>query len=82
MKLHIAFYTDSYLPATDGVVNSIINFRKELERRGHKVYIFASSNMGSKARPGRNVFLYRGIEFKPYPQYSIALPVKEFYILP
>ena len=73
MKLHIAFYTDSYLPATDGVVNSIINFRKELERRGHKVYIFASSSMGSKAMPGRNVFLYRGIEFKPYPQYSMAI---------
>ncbi len=79
MKLNIAFYTDTYLPAVDGVVNSILNFKKELERRGHSVYIFGtyniSSGRGDNRRKGhdRDVFLYPGVRFKPYPQYSMAL---------
>lgn len=72
--MRIAFYTDTYLPNRDGVVTSILNFRKELERRGHEVFIFAS---GTKKQKMENkdpkVFFYRGIPFKPYPQYKIAL---------
>ena len=34
MQLKIAFYSDTYLPAVDGVVMSILNLKKELERRG------------------------------------------------
>ncbi len=72
-NLGIAFYTDTYLPATDGVVSSILNFRKELERRGHRVYVFSSFKIGSERMKARNVFLYPGLDFKPYPQYSLAL---------
>ena len=73
-RLNIAFYTDSYLPGTDGVVTSIVNFKKGLEKKGHRVYIFASSNMqGARRIREKNVFFYQGIEFKPYPQYSVAL---------
>ncbi len=71
-RLGIAFYTDSYLPAVDGVVTSILNFRSELERRGHDVYIFSSCKLGTKANE-KNVFLYQGVDFKPYPQYSMAI---------
>lgn len=72
-KLHIAFYTDTYLPAIDGVVTSILNFRKELESRGHTVSIFSSCKIGAEKRRSKNVFLYPGIDFKPYPQYSMAI---------
>lgn len=72
-KLRLAFYTDSYLPATDGVVNSILNFKGELERRGHEVYIFSSYKIGVKKPRGKDVILYPGVDFKPYPQYSVAL---------
>ncbi len=73
-KLNLAFYTDTYTPAIDGVVTSISSFKKELERRGHTVYVFASSRMGQEAAPAqKNTFLYPGIGFKPYPQYSMAL---------
>ena len=73
MKLNIAFYTDTYEPAMDGVVSSINNFKGELERRGHKVYIFASSRLGSRPKKRKGVFFYPGIKFRPYPQYSVAL---------
>ncbi|MDE1874306.1 MAG: glycosyltransferase [Candidatus Micrarchaeota archaeon] len=73
-QLNIAFYSDSYLPAVDGVVTSMLEFKRELERRGHKVYIFASAKMGDKKKyAARDVFLHTGVKFKPYPQYSMAL---------
>lgn len=73
-KINIAFYSDTYLPAMDGVVNSMLNFKKELERRGHKVYIFTSGDKASKrSYSGKRVFITTGIKFKPYPQYKIAL---------
>ncbi len=37
----IGIFSDSYLPSLDGVCYSIESFRKELEKRGHTVYIFA-----------------------------------------
>ncbi|MCL5428059.1 MAG: glycosyltransferase [Candidatus Marsarchaeota archaeon] len=73
MKLNIAFYTDTYEPAVDGVVTSINGFRKQLERRGHKVYIFASTRFGRRTSRDERVFLYPGVGFRPYPQYSVAL---------
>jgi 1,2-diacylglycerol 3-alpha-glucosyltransferase len=72
-KLSLAFYTDTYVPAIDGVVSSILNFRKELESRGHSVYIFTSSKVLSNPIKMKNVFFYPGIGFKPYPQYNVAL---------
>ncbi len=70
-SLNIAFYTDSYTPAVDGIVSSMLNFRRELERRGHRVYVFASGAPG--ARQGRGTFIYPGVKFKPYPQYNVAI---------
>ncbi|MEM0086960.1 MAG: glycosyltransferase [Candidatus Micrarchaeaceae archaeon] len=70
--LKIAFYSDTYLPAMDGVVNSIINFRKELERRGHEVYLFTTSNAG-RYSPKDKIFVFRGINFRPYPQYKMPI---------
>ncbi len=74
-SLKIAFYTDTYLPAVDGVVTSILNSKKELERRGHKVYIFTSGNNISKpiVEIEKNVFAVHGVRFKRYPQYRLAL---------
>jgi 1,2-diacylglycerol 3-alpha-glucosyltransferase len=73
--LCITFYTDSYLPAVDGVVTSLLNFRQELMRRGHEVYVFASGDSKTEeiAKTQKNVFAIRGMRFKEYPQYNIAL---------
>jgi 1,2-diacylglycerol 3-alpha-glucosyltransferase len=69
-SLKIAFYTDAFLPAVDGVVVSILNFRKELEKRGHEVYIFASGNAKTRqmVRNDKRVTIIRSIAFKKYPQ--------------
>jgi 1,2-diacylglycerol 3-alpha-glucosyltransferase len=74
-SLCIAFYTDTFLPATDGVVTSILNFRRELMRRGNDVYVFASGDSSTQkiAMGQKNVFVARGMRFKNYPQYNVAL---------
>ena len=65
-RYNIAFYSDTYLPATDGVVTSMLDFRKELERRGHRVFIFASRRGIARngASPEKDVFLYARKRFK------------------
>jgi len=72
--MKIAFFTDTYYPNVDGVVIAITNYRKELERRSHEVYIFSACNNGlAKQNKDPHTFFYEGIPFPPYPQYSIAL---------
>ncbi len=77
--LKIAFYTDSYLPSRDGVVTSIINTKKELERRGHEVYVFASggSETVKLAKKDKRLYVIKGMQFKKYPQYTMGLISRE-----
>jgi 1,2-diacylglycerol 3-alpha-glucosyltransferase len=74
-KLKIAFYSDSFLPAQDGVVSSVLNFRAELQRRGHEVYVFASGNSRTKqmVRGDDRVFVVKSLKFSKYPQYNFAV---------
>jgi len=73
-KLKIAFFTDTYLPNIDGVVISILNTKKQLEKLGHEVIIFASGDREAKKKnKDKNVFYYPSIPFAPYPQYKIAI---------
>jgi 1,2-diacylglycerol 3-alpha-glucosyltransferase len=76
--MRIAFFTDSYLPQRDGVVSTIVNFRKELEKEGHEVFIFAAGSRKDK-RENRDahVFYHTAIPFRPYPDYKVVLfPVR------
>lgn len=64
-KLKIAFYTDNYLPITDGVISYIIAMRKELERRGHEVFIITAGDKKTVefAKNDPNIIVLRGIKF-------------------
>lgn len=76
--MRIAFFTDTYLPNIDGVVISITNTKHELEKMGHKVFVFAPSpsikieNGKNKKNKEKDTFLYPAIPFIPYPQYKLA----------
>lgn len=73
-SLRIAFYSDTYLPAVDGVVTSMLNAKAELEKRGHEVFIFTSGDASSKKRYSNGrVFVMQGVKFRPYPQYKFAV---------
>ena len=62
-----ALFTDSYLPNTDGVVSSILTYRRGLEAAGHKWAIFAPD------APGDEVLRFAGVKFPPYPEYRAVL---------
>lgn len=46
--MKIAFFSDCFLDLTGGIVTSILAQKKELEKRGHTVYVFSSAYPRSK----------------------------------
>ena len=72
--MKLAFFTETYLPNKDGVVTSILSSKKELERKGHEVFIFcAGSRKAKRENKDPRAFYYFSAPFAPYPDYRIAL---------
>jgi len=72
--MKIAYFTDTYLPNVDGVVTCLLNYRKELEKMGHEVYIFSPGSKKDKAENrDKNVHYFTSATFKPYPDYRLSL---------
>lgn len=61
--MHIAQFTNVYLPVVNGVVRSVNSFRDELTRKGHNVFVFAQEADYQDTEP----FIFR------YP--SLNLPI-------
>jgi len=70
--MRIGFFSDTYYPNVDGVVSAMMSYRRELERRGDKVYIFASRPSGADTSD-KSVYFYDSVAFPPYPQYRLAI---------
>jgi 1,2-diacylglycerol 3-alpha-glucosyltransferase len=79
--MRIAYYSDTYLPTMDGVVKSMMEFRKQLEAYDHEIYTFAPGSRETiQSNTDPKVFYYNSITFTPYPTYRLALnpwPSKE-----
>jgi len=77
----IAMFTDSYLPTRDGVVTSLLLTKRELERMGHTVYVFAPKP--ARGEPGgQDVYYFRSIGFQQYSGYRIpCFPTNKCEIL-
>lgn len=70
--MKIGIFTECYLPTINGVVTSIESFRKELEKRGHQVFIFAPNHKDAPFLP--NVFRVPSIPQPIQRDYPIGLP--------
>jgi len=68
--MNIGIFTNIYLPVISGVVTIIENYRRELEKQGHKVYIFAAKQPGYKDENPR-VFRFKSIDLN----YKISYPL-------
>jgi len=64
--MHIAFYTNNYLPVISGVVRSVSAYRKALTELGHNIFIFAQEDDYIDLEP----FIFR------YPSLAIPGPVE------
>ncbi|TSC93422.1 MAG: group 1 glycosyl transferase [Candidatus Berkelbacteria bacterium Licking1014_7] len=71
--MKILFVTEVYHPTINGVVISIDTFKKELEKRGHQVYILAPENPRSN-QDEKNVFRTPSLPLNKDLDYFLALP--------
>jgi glycosyltransferase involved in cell wall biosynthesis len=72
--VRIAFFTETFLPATDGVVTRLCRTIEELGRMGDEVMIFAPSNDRPDSYAGAKIYSTPGITFPHYPQIRLAPP--------
>jgi glycosyltransferase involved in cell wall biosynthesis len=63
--MHIAYFTNFYLPVVNGVVRSVQSFRDAFTQMGHNVFVFAQEDDYEDTEP----FIFR------YPSLHLPLPV-------
>ena len=74
MLVNIGIFTDTYYPQVSGVATSIKTLRDQLERQGHNVYIFTTTDPGvDKNIYERNVFRFASIPFISFTDRRIAI---------
>lgn len=71
--MKIGIFTNNYLPNPYGVSTSIETFRRDFERRGHTVYIFAPSYPGYIDK-NKNVFRYPSFDIEFKIKFPLAIP--------
>lgn len=71
--MRIALFTETFLPATDGVVTRLRYTLEELNRSGDEVLVFAPSG-GPKFYAGARVYGVPGVPFPPYPEKKMCPP--------
>lgn len=69
--MKIAIFTETYLPTTNGVVNSIELFRHELEKRGHTIDIIAPHSNAEDFRSRKHVFRIPSLPFIGQPSHPV-----------
>lgn len=72
--MKIGFFTDTYLPGTSGVDVSVENFRKNLEKLGQKVFVYAPYFPNYKDKNPR-VFRFKALKILKKPETRISLPI-------
>lgn len=59
--MRIGLFTDTYYPEVNGVANSVLLLKKELENRGNQVYVFTVSNPMVKKKEN-HVYRMKSVE--------------------
>ncbi len=71
--MNIGIFTNNYLPNPYGVTGSIESFKKQFEKHGHTVYIFAPNYKNYKDE-NSNVFRYPSLDIQYKIKFPIAIP--------
>ncbi len=73
-SLNIAIFTNAYKPIISGVVNCIDLMRKNLQKKGHNVYIFAPNFQDYEDPKDEQVFRYPSLNLTNKVKFPIPLP--------
>ena len=68
--MNIALFSDCYTPQVNGVVTVVRTLKTELEKRGHRVYVFTVKHPNAMEEEG--VYRIMSIQFPNEPQYRIG----------
>lgn len=74
--MHIAYFTNFYLPVVNGVVRSVQSFRDALSSMGHNVFVFAQEDNYEDTEPF--IFRYPSLHLPLPGDVPAALPVSPF----
>ena len=72
--MRVAFITETFLPATDGVVRRLRHTLEELSRAGDEAFIVAPKypEGGPSRYAGAQIYRVPGLPFPPYPQIRLS----------
>ncbi len=70
--MKIAFFTDTYFPQINGVTYTVSLWKRELEKRGHEVFVYYPEAPGYA--PGEREIPLKSLPFIFYKGYNIGLP--------
>jgi 1,2-diacylglycerol 3-alpha-glucosyltransferase len=73
--MNIGIFSDCYTPQVNGVVTVVRALKTELEKRGHRAYVFTVQH--PKAVPEENVFRIKSFQFLVDPQYRIGVFIEK-----
>lgn len=74
--MHIAYFTNFYLPVVNGVVRSVQSFREALSAMGHNVFVFAQEDDYEDTEPF--IFRYPSLHLPLGVDIPTAVPVSPF----
>jgi 1,2-diacylglycerol 3-alpha-glucosyltransferase len=75
--MHIANFTNTYLPVISGVVRSVRSFRDELTLKGHNVFIFAQEH-ANHVDEDPFIFRYPSLNLPTGVDIPAAIPLSPF----
>jgi 1,2-diacylglycerol 3-alpha-glucosyltransferase len=73
--MNIALFSDCYTPQINGVVTVVRTLKTELEKRGHKAYVFTVQH--PDAVEEENIIRTNSIQFPNEPQHRIGIFIAE-----
>ena len=81
--MHVAFFTNTYHPVVNGVVQSIHDFRYALTGHGHQVFVFAQHVKNHKDKEPF-IFRYPAFKWPTRQEYPLTIPLSPFvdWVLP
>ena len=72
--MNIGIFTDTYFPQVSGVATSIQTLKSDLERKGHSVYIFTTTDPNvPKNTIEPNIFRLASVPFISFTDRRIAI---------
>ncbi|MDR1596871.1 MAG: glycosyltransferase family 4 protein [Treponema sp.] len=73
--MNIGIFSDTYTPQVNGVVTMVRALKTEMERRGHRVYVFTVQH--PNAVPEEGVFRVASFQFPSEPQHRVGFFIEK-----